>query len=323
MTTLSEIQKLTSHDLARAERRTREYIADHIADSTKRAYATDYERFCAFCDHAGLQAMPAAPETLAMHIAVLADSGYTIGSIRRAVSGVAKAHEVAGQDNPRQHAAVRYALRGAARRLGDRPKQVDAISPQDLLQMLNATSGDDLRSVRNRALLTLGFAGAFRRSEIVDLNVEDLTPTEQGYRVLIKRSKTDQEGKGREVGIPKGDYPKTCPVRCLNQWIAVSGIESGPLFAGITRDGKEVAYGHRLSPRTVARTVQRAASLAGLDGWFAGHSLRAGLVTAAARAGKAAHVIQGQTGHKSIDMIMRYIRREGLFDENAASGIGL
>lgn len=318
-----EIIKATSHDIARAERRTREYIADHIAESTKRAYATDYERFLHFCQHAGLEAMPASAHTVAMHIAMLADSGYTIGSIRRAISGIAKAHEVQGYDSPRKHPAVRYALQGVARRIGDRPRQVDALSPQDILQMLNAIAGEDLRSLRNQAMLTTGFAGAFRRSELVALNIEDLTATNHGYRVLIRRSKTDQTGKGREVGIPKGEYPKTCPVSALNRWIAVSGITSGPLFCGISRKGNQILPGHRLSPRTVARTVQKAAELAGLDGWFAGHSLRAGLVTTAARAGKPAHVIQDQTGHKSIDMIMRYIRREGLFEENAASGIGL
>lgn len=327
--------------LAEVEQRTREYIADHLASSTKRAYATDYDRFVGYCNVVGYEPMPAAPECVAVHLASMADSGYSVGSIRRAMSGIAKAHEMAGHPSPSKHPAVKYAMKGIARRLGERPAQVDAVTPEALRAMVDAALNRDgskpgkasTRGVRNAAMLAFGFAGAFRRSELVALRRSDIELTEDGLRVLIRRSKTDQTGKGREVGIPYAANRDHCPVVLTLAWLRIcdaaldvmntSEGEDYWLWGSVSRDGKRALPLRAISDRAVARTVQAAARAAGVPGRFAGHSLRAGLVTAAARAGKAPHVIQGQTGHKSIDMIMRYIRREGLFKENAASGIGL
>ena len=175
---------------------------------------------------------------------------------------------------------------------------------------------------RDRALLLVGFAGAFRRSEIVALNVEDIAFSTDGATVTLRRSKTDQDGAGRKVGIPYGSNPATCPVRALQAWLAASGITEGPLFRWIRKAGR-MQHG-RLSGSAVAEIVKRHAGTAGLDtSKYAGHSLRAGLVTAAAIAGSSDRAIMKQSGHRSSAMVQRYIRDASLFRENAAAVVGL
>jgi integrase len=175
--------------------------------------------------------------------------------------------------------------------------------------------------IRDKALLLVGFAGALRRSELVALTVADLDFTPEGLVVALRRSKTDQEGKGRKIGIPPG-RARTCPVRALQDWLEAAGIGEGAVFRGVNRHGQ--VADKPLTGRSVARIIQRAAERAGLDSTrFAGHSLRAGLVTTAAKAGKPTHSIMAQTGHKSVGMVQKYIREAKLFEENAAAGIGL
>ncbi len=181
---------------------------------------------------------------------------------------------------------------------------------------------DRLIACRDRALLLLGFAGAMRRSELVGLDVADVVETADGLVVTIRRSKTDQEGQGRKIGIPYGSKLATCPVRSLRAWKARAKITEGPLFRQVNRHGK-VLEG-RLGDRTVALVVKRAVAATGVDATnYAGHSLRAGLATAAAMAGVSERVIQGQTGHKSLPILRRYIREGSLFRENAAAEVGL
>lgn len=190
------------------------------------------------------------------------------------------------------------------------------------LQRLVAALPDSLSGSRDRLLLLVGFAGAFRRSELVALDLEDITITPDGLEVLVRRSKTDQEGTGTVKGIPFGSNPRTCPVRAFRAWIERSGITTRTLFRHVDRHG--CLHAHRLSGHAIARIIKRLAKVAGLDPvQFSGHSLRAGLATAAARAGKADRTIMRQTGHRSRAMLDRYVRDADLFTDNAAAGIGL
>ena len=180
----------------------------------------------------------------------------------------------------------------------------------------------DARGLRDRALLVVGLAGGFRRSELVALEVADLAFTDDGLVVTVRRSKTDQEGEGATVGLPYGGNPDTCPVRVLRAWLEAHGIESGPAFREVTRAG--VVTERPASDRAVDRAVKRAAKAAGLDvDRLSAHSLRAGLATSAARAGKADRAIMRQGRWKSRTMVDRYVREASLFRENAATGIGL
>jgi integrase len=179
-----------------------------------------------------------------------------------------------------------------------------------------------LIGTRDRALILLGFAGAFRRSELVGLDVEDCVFGKDGLTVTLRRSKTDQTGEGRKIGIPYGSNPDTCPVRNVQAWLEIAGATAGPLFRSINRHGQVQAG--RLSGIDVARVVKKLAERAGLDaGKYAGHSLRAGHATAAAIAGASERSIMRQTGHRSVQMVRRYIRDGSLFRENSAGKLGL
>lgn len=216
---------------------------------------------------------------------------------------------------------MRIALQGIRRVHATAQAQKEPVLVEELRAMVKALP-DSLRGLRDRALLLVGFAGGFRRSDLVALDRADVKVVHDGMEVVIRRSKTDQEGAGRKIGIPFGSDPATCPVRTLSAWVERAGINEGPLFVGVTRHGK--LTGIRLSGIDVARAVKRAGAAAGLEpSKLAGHSLRAGLATAAARAGKSERAIMAQTGHRSVLMVRRYIRDANLFADNAAAGIGL
>jgi len=185
-----------------------------------------------------------------------------------------------------------------------------------------ATLPNNMIGTRDKALLLLGFAGAFRRSEIASLMVEDLTFSRDGITVLLRRSKTDQEGEGRKIGIPYGSNIDTCPVRAIEDWLQASSITTGPLFRSVNKGGKVQAS--PLCDKAIALIVKRTAEAAGLNpADYGGHSLRAGLATSAAMAGVEERVIMKQTGHRSVNMVRKYIRDGSLFRENAAAKIGL
>jgi len=191
----------------------------------------------------------------------------------------------------------------------------------DLKRMLDSLPATRV-GLRDRALLLLGFAGAFRRAELVSLDVTGLDFSSAGLVVTLRRAKTDQEGRSRRIGVPYGSSEKTCPVRSLQAWLESAGISEGPVFRSL--DTFQRVQPRRLSDKAVARIVKRRAAAVGLDpARYAGHSLRAGLATSAAAGGASERVIMAQTGHRSAEMVRRYIREGNLWRENAASLAGL
>jgi integrase len=298
----------------------REFTANSRSANTIRAYRSDWSAFTSWCASHRVTPLPATPETVASYLAELARD-HKVATITRRLAAIAAAHRLAEVPSPTTHEGVRLVMAGIRRTLGTAPRQVRPILLDDLRAMVG-TLGDDLAGVRDRAILLLGFAGAFRRSELVALDVDDLTFSDAGVVVNVRRSRTDQEGAGREVGIPYGTVPVTCPVRALHSWLQVAGITDGPVFRRVDRHG-HLGVG-RLQPAAVAAVIKRAAQAAGLDPVvFSGHSLRAGLATAAAANGAPEHVIASQTGHKSSAMLRRYIRKATLFQQNAATMAGL
>jgi integrase len=212
-------------------------------------------------------------------------------------------------------------MKGIRRTKGTAPEQKTAALTDDIRAMVDGTDAG-LIGCRDRALILLGFASAFRRSELVELDVDDCAFGKDGLTVTLRRSKTDQQGAGRKVGIPYGANPDTCPVRTLRDWTEQAGIDGGPLFRSISRHG-QVGPG-RLSGIDVARVVKKLAERAGLDpAKYAGHSLRAGHATTAAIGGASERSIMNQTGHRSVQMVRRYIRDGSLFRENSAGKLGL
>lgn len=309
-------------DLAALEHQARSYEGASKATNTKRAYKADLDHFVAWRGECGLTAAPAAPKTVALYITDLADGlGLRPSTIQRRLTSIAEAHRAAGMESPTRSPVVQDFWTGIRRQKTVKQVQKSPLKTDDLKMML-AVMDDSLLAARDRALLLLGFAGAFRRSELVALDVEDLQDRAEGLVVTLRRSKTDQEGQGTQKPIPYGRDPRTCPVGAVRAWLAAAGISSGPIFRSVNRHGQ--AQDGRLSDKAVALVVQRRAGAAALDSSkFSGHSLRAGFATQAALAGAPDRQIMAQTGHKSVSMVHRYIRDANLFVENAVGVIGL
>jgi site-specific recombinase XerD len=291
----------------------RGYASEARSKRTVRRYRDAWANFTSWCEHQGLQALPAEPATVCAFMASRADEGRRVLTIELELTAISEAHKAAGHPSPRSHPAVVATRKGIRRRLGMAPHQKGALSVPQLRSMLVALP-DRLGGVRDRALLLLGFAGAFRRSELAGLDVADLDFCPDGLRVMLRRSKTDQEGVGRTVGIPTSSDPAMCPVRAVRAWLDAALITTGPVFREVSRYGQ--VGEQRLANRVVGTVVKRAATTVGLDATkLAGHSLRAGYATSAAQAGKPIFAIQQQTGHKSVAMVSRYVRAVDLFKD--------
>jgi site-specific recombinase XerD len=288
--------------------------------NTIRAYRADWSHFTKWCREHGQASLPASPETVALYLSDLA-STHKPATLTRRISAISQAHQMAGIDTPTMNSKVRLVLAGIRRSKGTAQLAKTPVLIEDLRRMV-ARLPETLLGARDRTLLLIGFSGAFRRSELVALNVDDVAFTRDGLAVNIRRSKTDQEGEGRKIGVPYGSNPATCPIRSLQDWMAGSQITQGPLFRPINRHGRLAS--RRLSSGAVAEIVKRYAAAAGLDAAvFAGHSLRSGLATSAAMAGASERSIMMQTGHRSLTTLRRYIRDGSLFRENAAAVVGL
>ena len=292
------------------------------APATLRAYEHDWRAFRVWCERNGLLPLPASPQAVILYSTDLTKNQHKRwNTLSRRLAAISQLHQQAGFDSPTRSWAVEQFLAGLRRELGIAPVRKKPVLVADLKLILEQIP-DSLLGLRDRALLLLGFSGAFRRSELVGLDVGDLEETRDGLVVTLRRSKTDPEGEGRKIGVPQGSEQASCPLWALDQWRAAAGLSSGALFRSVTRHGR--VLGQRLSAEAVSIVVKRYVAQLGYDpAQFAGHSLRAGLATSAAAAGKSERAIMNQTGHRSLTTVRRYIRDGNLFRENAAEGIGL
>ncbi|MGO6754891.1 site-specific integrase [Rhizobium ruizarguesonis] len=283
-----------------------------VSQSTKKAYQGDLKHFVS---NGG--SIPCSPEKVAEYAASFAGVLKPSTIARRLVS-IGKAHRLSGFENPVNSDIVRLSMRGLRRSMGSSQWEAKPVLREDLFRILDAIGGNP-KSLRDRALLLLCFAGGFRRSEVVGLDIEDIQYVQQGIVIRLARSKTDQEGKGRRVAVPFG-RGRWCPVQAINAWVAACAAETGPLFRVINRHSQISAK--RLSGQAVSLVLKSRAHSAGFDGeGYSGHSLRAGFVTSAAIAGASSLSIRRQTGHRSDGMLNRYIRDANLFTQNATATI--
>ena len=283
-----------------------QYISASIADATRRAYRTDLADYMQWGG-----AVPATPETIAAYLADRADTLSPVTLARRLVA-IGRAHASQGMPDPTKADLVRVVLRGVKRKNGTAQRQVVPVLKADLLAMLPLMTGT--KGLRDAALLLLGFSAALRRSELVALDYTDLQFVNEGLVVYLRKSKTDQEGEGRKIGVPWG-RTAACPVKAVQRWLEHSQITAGAIIRSVHKSG---VIGDRLSAHAVALIVKSYAQAIGLNPEaVSGHSLRAGLVTSAAQAGIAVHKIQQQTGHHGLEMLHRYIRDANIFENNA------
>ena len=272
--------------------------------STRRAYASCWADFERWCTVAGRNTLPASADTLSLYIVDLARRKLSVATIEQRKSAIAEKHLSSGMDLP-VNEAVREVMRAVRRRLGAAPKHAKAaLSVSDLRAMLR-TCGSHSRGIRDRAILLLGFAAGLRRSEISALDVGDVELVSAGVIVQIRRSKTDQLGRGREIGVHCGRCEETCPARAVARWIQERGGWPGPLFVQ-TQAHLGALTRQRLGVRTISILVKEHAAAASLAAEkYSGHSLRAGMATAASANGADALAIMGRSGHRSVAMVQR------------------
>ncbi len=288
------------------------------ADNTKAAYRNDWTHFSAWCDSHGASSLPASPETVAAYIADLATT-HKPSTLERRLSSISVAHAAAGLPSPTKHLLPRAVLSGIRRSKHARPEQKRPLLLDDLREIVQALPLT-AAGLRDKAIILVGFHLAGRRSEVAGLDVEDLREVPEGRVVLLRASKTDQEGVGVELPLPRLHEPDLCPVRSVEAWLAESGITTGPIFRMVDRNGR--VRTNRLTGRAVAEVVKRRAAAVGLDpAGIGGHSLRSGYCTAATVAGASEHRIAQQSRHKSLKVLRQYIRRGELFEDLPFDGL--
>jgi len=297
-------------DIKKLELETINNLKNSKSKNTLRAYQSDYNDFSLFCSKNGFQAMPTQPKILALYITHLASySKYS--TLKRRLASISIIHKTKGHYIDTKHPIIVENLMGIKRTNGSNQKGKKPLLISDLKLLINAideSKEKNIRKIRDKALVLIGFAGGFRRSELVDIEYEDIEFVEEGVKIFVKRSKTDQSGEGMTKAIPYFDNINFCPVKALNKWVVEAEIKEGKIF--------------NISDKSVALIIKKYANYAGLDSnRYAGHSLRSGFATSTAESGAEERNIMAMTGHKSTEMVRRYIKEANLFKNNALNKI--
>jgi site-specific recombinase XerD len=287
------------------------------AASTRKAYASDWRIFSAWCADQGLVALPADPAAVAGFIADEAAKGVKASTLGRRIAAIKYRHKTADVASPTDDERVKAVVRGARRTVGVAPRKLAAATSEKTIGMSTLTR-TGLAGQRDRAILLLGFALAARRSELVALNVEDIQECSEGLRVTIRRSKTDQEGAGATIAVCRGSI--ACPVAAVLDWLASAGISEGPVFRSIRKC--DHPSDKRLSAQSVNAIVKKHAGKLGLNARdFGAHSLRAGFLTSAAARGASVFKMMDVSRHRSVDTLRGYVRDANAFRDHAGAGL--
>lgn len=292
------------------------------APSTRRMYKSLWRGFEGWCAVMHVESLPADPTTVAEYIYDISRQGRKAATLNSIRAAIRFAHKAAELPDPTEATIVTQLLHSIRSEIGTAPVQKSATLPTDIRAMVNTLPADTLIGKRDRAVILLGFFTASRRSELVALTVDDLAEADNGLKITIRKSKTDQEGEGLVKGVTRQDNPPYCPVRAVMTWIDAAGITAGPIFRSVAKGGRVSMCA--LSAESVANIVKAAAVRAELDPTrYAGHSLRSGLVTTAAREGASIKEIMAQTGHKDTNTVIRYIQRARVIEDSVTRLIKL
>jgi integrase len=303
---LKDKNMLVHHNVNLSEKSKQDIMMVKSA-STLDAYESDWNDFCDWCGHHELQPFPAEPETIVNYIVELSDNAK-VNTISRRVSALSENFIAGGiyDNNPCKHLLVKNALKGIKIKLGIRSHGKEPILLDDIRDMLQHITGSPLLQARNAAILLIGFMGAFRRSEIANLDYDDLRFSRLGLLIHLRKTKTNQQGEEETVGIPYVTDESVCAVRALKHWLELSGITVGPIFRGFTKSGN--IRKNRISDKTIALIVKQYAAAIGMNPKdYGAHSLRHGFATTAAQNDVEERDIMRQTRHKSTTMVRRYI----------------
>ena len=293
------------------------------ANNTIRAYKSDFNDFGLFCAQNGFKSLPSEPKIISLYLTHLSTKEVKMSTLKRRLVSIGVIHKLKGHYLDTKHPSIIENIMGIKRRKGSFQKGKKPILINDLKLLINVidkNNNEEIMRVRDRSIILIGFSGGFRRNEIVSLDYDDLDFVSEGLKINLKRSKTDQYGEGSVKGLPYFDNSQYCPVLSVKKWIEISNIDSGPLFRRFSKGSK--LTDNRLTDQTVALLIKKYLNLAGIDSKnYSGHSLRSGFATSAAESGAEERSIMAMTGHKSTQMVRRYIREANLFKNNALNKI--
>jgi site-specific recombinase XerD len=293
------------------------------ANNTVRAYKSDFNDFAIFSAQNGFKYLPSEPKTISLYLTHLSTKGVKMSTLKRRLVSIGVIHRLKGYYLDTKHPSIIENIMGIKRRKGSLQKGKKPISISNLKEIINVIDQqkkEEIKKIRDRSIILIGFSGGFRRNEIVSLDYDDLDFVVEGLKIHLRRSKTDQFGEGSIKGLPYFDNIQYCPVQSIKKWIEISRISNGPLFRRFTK-GSNLSE-NRLTDQTVALLIKQYLQLAGIDSEnYSGHSLRSGFATSAAESGVEERSIMAMTGHKSTEMVRRYIKEANLFKNNALNKI--
>ena len=292
------------------------------ASNTLRAYRSDFKDFATFCAKHGFKSMPTDPKIVSLYLTHLSKKSK-ISTLRRRLVSIGVVHKLKGHYLDTKHPVIIENLMGIKRIKGSKQTGKKPILISHLKQIINVINEQDIEELvklRNKALILIGFGGGFRRTELISIDYEDLEFVNEGVKIAIKRSKTDQFGEGMIKGLPYFSNETYCPVINLKNWLKISKIKTGPIFKRFAKGS--VLTNNRLTDQSVVLIIKDCLKLAGIENNnFSGHSLRSGFATVAAESGADERSIMAMTGHKTTQMVRRYIREANIFKNNALNKI--
>ena len=289
------------------------------AINTIRAYKSDFNDFSLFCAQNGFKSLPSEPKIVSLYLTHLSTKDVKMSTLKRRLVSIGVIHKLKGHYLDTKHPSIIENIMGIKRRKGSVQRGKKPLLINNLRKVINVIDQqkkEEIKNLRDRTILLIGFSGGFRRNEIVSIDYDDLDFLEEGLKINLKRSKTDQFGEGLVKGLPYFENSQYCPVVSVQKWIRLSKISSGPLFRRFTKGSK--ISDNRLSDQTVSLLIKEYLMIAGIDNKnYSGHSLRSGFATSAAESGVEERSIMAMTGHKSTEMVRRYIKEANLFKNNA------
>jgi len=293
------------------------------ANNTVRAYKSDFNDFGLFCAQNGFRSLPSEPKVVSLYLTHLSTKDAKVSTLKRRLVSIGVIHRLKGHYLDTKHPTIIENIMGIKRRKGSFQKAKKPLLISNLKKLINVideVNNEEIKRFRDRSIILIGFSGGFRRNELVSLDHDDLDFVLEGLKIYIKKSKTDQFGEGFTKALPYFDSSKYCPVASLKNWMNISRISSGPVFRRFVKGSK--LSENRLTDQTVALLIKKYLNLAGIDSKnYSGHSLRSGFATSAAESGAEERSIMDMTGHKSTEMVRRYIKEANLFKNNALNKI--
>ena len=315
------MNKLTT-DIKALHEETLNNLKTSKANNTLRAYRSDYKDFAGFCVKHGFKSMPSDPKIISLYLTHLSKTSK-ISTLRRRLVSIGVVHKLKGHYLDTKHPVIIENLMGIKRvkgskQVGKKPILINHL--KEIINVINEQKIGEIVKLRNKTLILVGFGGGFRRTELISIDYEDLEFVNEGVKIALKRSKTDQFGEGMLIGLPYFSTETYCPVTNLKNWLKISKIKTGPIFRRFAK-GSALTE-HRLTDQSVVLIIKECLKLAGIENNnFSGHSLRSGFATVAAEAGADERSIMAMTGHKTTQMVRRYIREANIFKNNALNKV--